>query len=200
MQKAENVEEFVKRVNAAKKTKPTDVPADQDLSIAVMNLISIEEHLVFSGAKTGKNAYYDLIQNVREMRKNLLQRLIPSYEGEVWCISKHLLASSMRLMEVGTKQQSLGHEKEAYALFRSAYDVYCLFWDLNAGKNAGKNLKWPALEPEQVKQAMQETQQILQNGQTETVEQSSSLRDAKDSGVFSKIKKLVHKVVKYSIE
>jgi hypothetical protein len=37
------------------------------------------------------------------MRKELLAKIIKEYEGENWCISKHLLASSMRLMEVGTK-------------------------------------------------------------------------------------------------
>ncbi|MCI7421387.1 MAG: hypothetical protein MSS98_06950, partial [Alphaproteobacteria bacterium] len=79
-------------------------------------LISIEEHLVFSGAKTGKTSYYDLIKDIRETRKNLLQKIIPSYEGEVWCMSKHLLATSMRLMEVGTKQQTLGHDEEAYKM------------------------------------------------------------------------------------
>lgn len=36
------------------KVNPKDLSSDQDLSIAIMNLISIEEHLVFSGAKTGK--------------------------------------------------------------------------------------------------------------------------------------------------
>ena len=145
MKKAENVKEFVERVDAAKKLNPKDLSSDQDLSIAIMNLISIEEHLVFSGAKTGKNSYYDLIKDVRETRKNLLQKIIPSYEGEVWCISKHLLATSMRLMEVGTKQQSLGNNEEAYKLFNSAYDLYCLFWGLNMGMVESKDLKW--LEP-----------------------------------------------------
>lgn len=107
MKKIENVKEFVEKIDSAKKVNPKDLSSDQDLTIAIMNLISIEEHLVFSGAKTGKNSFYDLVQNIREMRKTLMQKVIPAYEGEVWCISKHLLASSMRLMEVGTKQQSL---------------------------------------------------------------------------------------------
>ena len=107
MQKAKNVKEFVERVDASKKLNPKDLSSDQDLTIAIMNLISIEEHLVFSGAKTGKNSFFDMIQNIRELRKNLMLKIIPSYEGEVWCISKHLLAASMRLMEVGTKQQSM---------------------------------------------------------------------------------------------
>mgnify|MGYP000756089433 CR=1 FL=1 len=107
-----------------------------------MNLISIEEHLVFSGAKTGKTSFYDLIQDVREMRKNLMQKIIPAYEGEVWCISKHLLAASMRLMEVGTKQQSLNHPEEAYKLFNQAYELYCLFWGLNMNMLNVDDVKW----------------------------------------------------------
>ena len=98
-----DLKDFVEKVDSMKKVNPKDLSSDQDLSIAVMNLISIEEHLVFSGAKTGKTSFYDLIEEIREMRKNLMQKMIKEYEGEVWCISKHLLASSMRLMEVGTK-------------------------------------------------------------------------------------------------
>jgi len=45
------------------------------------------------------------------MRKDLLKRIIKDYEGEVWCISKHLLASSMRLFEVGTKSLTKGNKK-----------------------------------------------------------------------------------------
>ena len=93
MKKAKDVKEFVERIDATKKVNPKDLSSDQDLTIAIMNLISIEEHLVFSGAKTGKNSFYDLIEEVRELRKTLMQKVIPQYEGEVWCISKHLLAS-----------------------------------------------------------------------------------------------------------
>ena len=133
MKKAQSVQEFVERFDAMKKKNPKDLSSDQDLTIAIMNLISIEEHLIFSGAKTEKTSFYDMVQDVRELRKNLMLKIIPSYEGEVWCISKHLLASSMRLMEVGTKQQSLGNTKEAYELFNEAYNLYCLFWGLNMG-------------------------------------------------------------------
>ena len=151
MKKAENVKEFVERIDASKKVNPKDLSSDQDLSIAIMNLISIEEHLVFSGAKTGKTSYYDLIKDIRETRKNLLQKIIPSYEGEVWCMSKHLLATSMRLMEVGTKQQTLGHDEEAYKMFNTAYDMYCLFWGLNMGMMETKELKWIEPDLEEVK-------------------------------------------------
>ena len=84
MKKAKDVQEFVERIDATKKVNPKDLSSDQDLTIAIMNLISIEEHLVFSGAKTGKSSFYDLIEEVRELSKTLMQKVIPQYEGEVW--------------------------------------------------------------------------------------------------------------------
>lgn len=151
MKKIENVKEFVEKIDTTKKVNPKDLSSDQDLTIAIMNLISIEEHLVFSGAKTGKNSFYDLIEETRELRKTLMQKVIPAYEGEVWCISKHLLASSMRLMEVGTKQQSLGNKDEAYQLFNQAYELYCLFWGLNMNMLNIEDVKWIEDKTEDVK-------------------------------------------------
>ncbi|MBU1089695.1 hypothetical protein KKF38_02795 [Patescibacteria group bacterium] len=126
-----NLDEFVRKVDEMKKQEKMDLSSDQDLSIAIMNLVSIEEHFFFTGAKLQKTEYYDMIKDVREMRKELLQKIIKEYEGEVWCISKHLLAASMRLMEVGTKQLGMDRKKEAYDLFGKAYDLYSLFWGLN---------------------------------------------------------------------
>ncbi len=200
MKKAENVKEFVERVDAAKKMNPKDLSSDQDLSIAIMNLISIEEHLVFSGAKTGKNSYYDLIKQIRETRKNLLQKIIPSYEGEVWCISKHLLASSMRLMEVGTKQQSLGRDEEAYKLFNSAYDLYCLFWGLNMGMIESKELKWIEPDMEEVKKITAQADVAMQNVKTASVEANNTIEEAQDDSPFAKMKRMVRKAVNCCIE
>jgi hypothetical protein len=126
-----NLQDFIDKADNMKKQEKMDLSSDQDLSIAIMNLVGIEEHLFFSGAKTGKNEYYDLINEVREMRKDLLKKIIKEYEGEVWCISKHLLAASYRLMEVGTKQLSRGQKEEAYEMFNKAYELYSLFWGLN---------------------------------------------------------------------
>ncbi len=129
--KIENLEEFIKKVDDMKKQDKMDLSSDQDLTIAIMNLVSIEEHFFFTGAKLGKAEYYDMIKDVREMRKELLQKIIKEYEGEVWCISKHLLAASYRLMEVGTKQLGMGKKKEAYDFFEKAYNLYSLFWGIN---------------------------------------------------------------------
>jgi hypothetical protein len=126
-----NLEEMIEKVDQMKKDHALDLSSDQDLSIAIMNLVSIEEHFFFTGAKTGDPKYYDLLSEVREMRKDLLKRIIKEYEGEVWCISKHLLAASYRLMEVGTKAQGNGKKEDAADMFKKAYELYSLFWGLN---------------------------------------------------------------------
>ncbi len=128
----QKIQEFIDKVDSMKKQEKMDLSSDQDLSIAIMNLVSIEEHFFFSGGKTGKTEYYDLIKEVREMRKDLLKKIVKeSDESEKWCISKHLLAGSMRLMEVGTKQLGMDKKQEAYDLFGKAFNLYSLFWALN---------------------------------------------------------------------
>ena len=189
--KAESVKEFVERIDAAKKKNPKDLSSDQDLTIAIMNLISIEEHLIFSGAKTGKTGFYDMVQEVRELRKNLMLKIIPSYEGEVWCISKHLLAAAMRLMEVGTKQQSMGHKEEAYQLFNQAYDLYCLFWGLNMNLVNIDGAKWQPESLEKVQKEVAEIKAAVQPVRSET---------ATDNSMFGKLKSVIRKAVDCCIE
>jgi hypothetical protein len=50
--KAKEINALIEKFDSMKKQEKMDLSSDQDLSIAIMNLISIEEHLVFSGAKT----------------------------------------------------------------------------------------------------------------------------------------------------
>lgn len=208
MKKAENVKEFVEQYDAMKKVNPKDLSSDQDLTIAIMNLISIEEHLIFSGAKTGKTHFFDLIEQIREMRKNLMQKIIPSYEGEVWCISKHLLASAMRLMEVGTKQQSLKNTKDAYSLFNQAYDLYCLFWGLNMNLIDSKDLKW--VEDSNYKEIAAKAQEVAAKVDTadiapdvkpvEPAEQTAKSADDAQATGFKKMKNFLRKAIDCCIE
>ncbi len=169
MEKIKSVKEFVEKLDNAKKVNPKDLSSDQDLTIGIMNLISIEEHLMFSGAKTGKTEFYDLINEVREQRKQMMQKIIPSYEGEVWCISKHLLASSMRLFEVGTKALAAGNKKDAYDLFDRSYGLYCIFWGLNMGIMGKDDVKLVKTESNQKKnrkenKKIEEQEIVSQNG------------------------------------
>ncbi len=206
MKKAKDVQEFVERIDATKKVNPKDLSSDQDLTIAIMNLISIEEHLVFSGAKTGKNSFYDLIEEVRELRKTLMQKVIPQYEGEVWCISKHLLASAMRLMEVGTKQQSLGHREDAYKLFNHAYELYCLFWGLNMNMLDTADVKWIEDKREDMAKISEKLEQTditpaAEKSDAEPAETVAEPADGeKPASALSKMKAFVRKAVDCCIE
>ena len=134
MNNDEKMNKLLEKIKKVGKEGNLDLSSDEDLSIGIMNLISIEEHLFFTAQKTGKVKYYDVLKEVREMRKSLLKTIIKDYEGEVWCISKHLLAASMRLMEVGTKAQTKGEDARAHDFFKKSWDLYNLFWAINLGK------------------------------------------------------------------
>lgn len=170
----QEIEKLLKKVEESKKGK-LDLSAEEDLSIAIMNLISIEEHFFFTGAKTGKSEYFDLLNKARAMRKELLKKIIKEYEGEIWCISKHLLAASMRLIEVGTKYLSQDKKKEAEDLFSKAFDLWSLFW--------GLNLK------------------LVNIGELKKIDESQlNVHDTKKTGFFGKLGEIVKKIIDCCIE
>ena len=200
MKKAKDLKEFVERMDKAKKANPKDLSSDQDLTIGIMNLISIEEHLMYSGAKTEKTGYYDLIDQIRNLRKNLMMKVIPQYEGEVWCISKHLLSSSMRLMETGTKQLNFGNKQEAYDLFDKSYELYCLFWGLNMNMLNLEDVKWVKEDIEEVKKISDKMES--ENIVIDSLEKIKNAKDAKkeSKNIFDGLKSTVKKLVNCCIE
>lgn len=122
--------ELIKKINKLKASGSMDLSTEEDLSLGIMNLVSLEEHFFFTAQKTKQPSYLDLLNQTREIRKSLLARMIPQNEGETWCISKHLLAATMRLMEVATKLQSDKKIDEAKMMFNRAYELYTIFWAL----------------------------------------------------------------------
>lgn len=135
MTQIKTYKDLVKKVENIKIDQNIDLSSGEDLSIGIMNLISIEEHLFYTSQKTKNSKYLDLLNEVRLMRTELMREIIKDYEGEVWCISKHLLAASMRIMEVGTKELKKGNKKEAQKLFEKSYQLYTLFWGLNLSQS-----------------------------------------------------------------
>ena len=205
--KIKDVNALIERFDSMKKQEKMDLSSDQDLTIAIMNLISIEEHLVFSGGKTGKTHFYDLVEEVREMRKNLLKTIIKEYEGEVWCISKHLLAASMRLMEVGTKAQSMKKPDEAYDYFDKAYDLYALFWGLQMNVIQPGTLRDIPLDNEEKVSSNDITPENTNIETAETPvstirlsEEAGTSPTKKRSGLMGKLGELVQKSIDCCIE
>ncbi len=182
----ERIKEFIDRINELKRDNNLDLSTDEDLSLAIMNLIGIEEHLFFTAEKTQNNGYFEILRIVREMRKRLLKKIIKEYEGEVWCTSKHLLSASMRLMEVGTKNLKDGKKETADEMFRFSYELYLLFW--------GLNLK--IVKPEETKLMRREVRDTLKKLGIHQKDHNTQKR----TGVLGKLGELVKKAVDCCIE
>lgn len=134
-------EKFLEKIESLKNKGGVDLSTAEDLSLAVMNLVSLEEHFFFTGVKTKKDEYFDTSKEIREIRKELMKQLMPQNEGETWCIGKHLLATVMRLVEVGNKLLSENKKDEAKNMFEKAYKVYSIFWALKLKLISGQKVK-----------------------------------------------------------
>jgi len=145
-----NYQDLLKKVEKVTAQKGLDLSSGEDLSIGIMNLIAIEEHLFYSSQKTKDNKYLELLNEVRLMRTGLMKEIVKNPEGEIWCISKHLLAASMRLMEVGTKELKKDNKTKSRDLFDKAYKLYTLFWGLNLGAVKVKDVKQETKEDKTV--------------------------------------------------
>lgn len=96
----------------------------------------------------------------------------------------------MRLMEVGTKQQSLNHPEEAYRLFNQAYELYCLFWGLNMNMLNVDDVKWIEDKSEDIKKLSSKLDAVVREAPAA----------AEKTGALSKMKAFVRKAVDCCIE
>ena len=122
---------FVKTILEIKEKNELDLSAGEDLSIALMNIVSLEEHSFFSFVKTRDEKFLEILETCRELRKRLLAKIVKKDDSEKWCMSKHLLASSMRLYEVGNRLLHENKNEEAKQSYTDAAELYALFWKLN---------------------------------------------------------------------
>jgi hypothetical protein len=135
-------ENFVKKINEIKGKSELDISAWEDLSIGLMNLVSLEEHCFFSYVKTQDDKFLKMLNIVRELRKKLMLLIVKKDdESEKWCMSKHFLASSMRLFEVGNRLFHKGKEKEAKEIYKDSAELYGLFWALNSNSKKKIEIK-----------------------------------------------------------
>lgn len=135
------VKNFVHKIQEIKEKNSLDLGVWEDLSIGLMNLVSLEEHAFFSYVKTQDKKFLDILENVREIRKKLLGKIVKDDDGsEKWCMSKHFLASSMRMFEVGNRMLHEGKKDEAEKFYKDAAELYGMFWKINANR---KNIETP---------------------------------------------------------
>ena len=68
------MDDLLKKIKSMKDQKGADLSMEEDLSIGIMNLISLEEHFLFTYEKTKKEEYLNLIAETREMRKRMMKK------------------------------------------------------------------------------------------------------------------------------
>ena len=78
-----------------------------------------------------------------------MKKLIKNSEGELWCISKHLLGGAMRFLETGAKNLTENEKQEAIKFYKAAFDLYGLFQLLQSSgekNDIGKSKKSRKIE------------------------------------------------------
>ncbi|HRZ29923.1 MAG TPA: hypothetical protein P5052_04270 [Candidatus Paceibacterota bacterium] len=78
-----NGEELAKKINDLKADNKLDLASGEDLSIGIMNLVSLEEHFFFSYGKTKDPKFLELLNDVRKMRAELLKEIVKDPKGEI---------------------------------------------------------------------------------------------------------------------
>lgn len=110
--KKSSLNKLVKNADDAKKVNPLDLSSDQDLTVALMNLLAIEDEFEY----------------VRDIRIELMSRIVAP-DTDVWGMSERLLGMAMQLIDDGNKATG----DSAYKLYNRAYELYSMFWGINMG-------------------------------------------------------------------
>ena len=103
----------------------------------------------------------------------------------------------MRLMEVGTKQQSLNNTEEANKLFDKSYELYCLFWGLNMNMLNIKDVKWIEDTKKDIEAI---SDKVSESMNEDKIEEKQEKNENKSEGVMDKMKNFVKKAVNCCIE
>ena len=120
MNKIKDVKSLLEKVEEVTKQKELDLSSGEDLSIGIMNLISIEEHLFYTYNKTRDVKYIDLLNEIRKMRTDLMREIIKN------------------------------NKDKAEGLFQKSYQLYSLFWGLNLGVVSTKDVTRNTKEQETI--------------------------------------------------
>ena len=110
-----NLKNMVEYTDASKKVNSLDLSSDQDLTIALMNLVAIEE--IAPNGQIG--------QMVSEMRERLMARM--TQDAEIMVRGYELLAQAVRAMDDAARAQQDGDNVMAYKLYDASYEAYVLY-------------------------------------------------------------------------
>lgn len=95
------------------------------------NLTSMEAHGFGSFITTKDKKYAEFTKKIRELRTKYLSMITKREDSQIWCISKHIVESCMRLQEIYTRFLSMGKLEEAEKCADDYGELYLLFLELN---------------------------------------------------------------------
>lgn len=122
-----DIRQRVELADKNKKVNPLDLSSDQDLTIAIMNLIAIED---MCGGK--------LSDMVCAMRQNLMRRVVNKTDD--MDVTVALLGGAIRRMDAGNRAMDCGDAALAYRMYDDAYGLYSLFWGVVMGMVSGADI------------------------------------------------------------
>jgi hypothetical protein len=109
---------LMKKVSVAdeqRKANPLDLSSDQDLTIALINLIAIEDATPDS----------QIGEMVRNIRKKLMARMVADENTQAQ--AHEYLSQAAREMNKAIQFQKTGDKKAAYEKYDATYEAYVLF-------------------------------------------------------------------------
>jgi len=104
-----------------------DVSEIRDWAYAMANLIEAEVHLHKTFVDTKDERYLDIIEGLRQMRKEVFEDFIRNRSEGIWCWSKHMLSLMMELSEVASKELDSGNKEMAKKYFELSQQALELF-------------------------------------------------------------------------
>ena len=110
-----NLKKQVRVVDEQRKVNPLDLSSDQDLTIALMNLVAIED--VVPDSQIG--------EMVHDIRKKLMARMITDENTQAQ--AREYLSQAVRKTSEANRVQETGDSKAAYELYEAAYEAYVLY-------------------------------------------------------------------------
>ena len=113
-----------------------DIGFYDDAIFTLSNLIALENHSMNTFNQTQNEKYLKIAKIVREMRSPILYKLTKANEGELYCMGKHSLASSIGLKELSARKMEENRNVWAKELIEMSVVCENLFKYLNDVINA----------------------------------------------------------------
>jgi len=114
-----------------------DVGLALDFITGIQHAIHSEHHLLRTFVNTKDKVFLELAKYIREIRSEIMYKVIPEKKGENYCSTKHLSAFAQSLEELGNRFLEEGDIETSKLCFKYMSDVEASIILIN--QKGGKN-------------------------------------------------------------